>query len=104
MADQNEDGQYVLDDMMRNCVHEVIEMAKGWEGFETCVELLEANYDRYIETMAAIYKPSWKCSYQVLNHGDYHSKNSLVRDEGRTQEDFFVVRLCAQVDVGNSFF
>ena len=81
MSDQNEDGKFVIDDMMRNGVQQVIEMARDWEGFESCVKLLESNYDRYISTVAAMYQSSWKCSYQVLNHGDFHSKNTLVRNQ-----------------------
>lgn len=69
-------------------VEKIIELVRSWDGYKTYADLVEKNYDNYISTLASIYKPTWTSSYQVLIHGDFHTKNILIRGEGTNSQIF----------------
>lgn len=54
-------------------------------------EKLEKNLDDYLAQMTGAYTASEGLQYSLLNHGDFHAKNLMYRNEGVTQDDFFLV-------------
>lgn len=70
------------------------EEIKTWEGFEDYVpkfeELVNTNFDRLKE----LYEPNK--NYNVLNHGDHHTKNLLFKKSDGQIEDVVFVSILIQ--------
>lgn len=72
------------------------EVLQTWDGYKD----FQPKLDHLIENMSEIGRQSYirnkpGCGYNVLNHGDFHSRNVLLKynAEKRIEKFFFVSRL-----------
>lgn len=82
-----------LEKFFKTAVMSGVAKVKMWDGFKELGEKMERNMDKYFEQMTAAYSPSDRNQYNLLNHGDFHTKNLMYRNEGETQDDVFLVSL-----------
>jgi aminoglycoside phosphotransferase (APT) family kinase protein len=83
-----------VDFFFRDTIKAFREVVAGWEGFDEYVPKVE----RLVTNIEAIgrqsYAPNAKgCGFNVLNHGDLHLRNILIRDdsERRVESFYFVI-------------
>lgn len=85
------DGQPKVDVFIKPGFIRLVNNLRKYEGFEDLCDQLLTNADKYFEGLKESYRGTSACGYKVLNHGDFHSKNILIRNGGRTQNDFRLV-------------
>jgi len=62
---------------------------KTWDGFEKYVKKLEGRCDEVFKQLVEVLtKP---INFSVLNHGDFHAKNMMYRNDGLVDEDIVFV-------------
>lgn len=75
----------MFDDTLKVFVKEI----KTWEGFEEYVPKFEELIENNLVRLQKIYAPNEE--YNVLNHGDHHTKNLLFKKiDGQINEVAFV--------------
>lgn len=65
---------------------------KKWPEYERYVPKFEALRQNLLEMGKKIYSPS-RNGFNVLNHGDFHYKNMMVKKEGHEITDVVFVSL-----------
>jgi hypothetical protein len=72
-----------------------IEVVKTWNGFEDYIPKLISFCENLGELGRKCYRANEKQGYNVLNHGDFHLRNLLARNNQENRlESFRVVRTC----------
>lgn len=66
-------------------------LRKNPELEEMCDKII-GNAGVYFDKVLDSYRPTAECGYKVLNHGDFHSKNILIRNGAKSQDDLLLVR------------
>lgn len=74
---------------MKPSFEKLIESIKSWENFEEIHKKLNGNLDHFLEHSNKTLKTPTK--FAVLNHGDFHAKNMMYRNEGLKDEDIILV-------------
>lgn len=68
----------------------LINSIKDWDGFKELHQKLDGKLNYHLDqVLNAIQKPQ---GYRVLNHGDFHAKNMMLRNDGRHYDDVIFVR------------
>jgi hypothetical protein len=100
------DSKPIVDHFLRDTIKAFREVVVEWEGFESYVPKVE----RLITDIEAIgrksYTPNPKsCGFNVLNHGDLHLRNILIKDdsEQRVESFYFVIQSRGERSVMISF-
>src|SRR5690349_8641988 len=84
------DHRQIVESFFINTLNVFKEVVKTWEGYEHFASNVE-NLIENIDDLAAINVPN-KFGFNVLNHGDFHSRNLLSKmsDKNRLEELLFV--------------
>ncbi|XP_063709154.1 uncharacterized protein LOC134837698 [Culicoides brevitarsis] len=68
-----------LENMIFPAMKGVLESLKKWPDNEIVVEKVEKALKKFIKQMKDVYKGKTEPIYKVLNHGDFHFKNIMVK-------------------------
>lgn len=70
----------MVEGMFRHSFRTFNDQVKTWEGFEEYSPKIENFMDTFMDKCIKIYEAN--SHYNVLNHGDHHTKNLLVKKDG----------------------
>lgn len=87
------DGKELIYTFIKPGVLPIAQDLAAQQGYEEIAHKIIQNIDNYIETMKDLYTASNNSGYKVLCHGDFHSKNMLIRNKGKTDEDLLLVSI-----------
>lgn len=85
------DGYSVVEMFFKPGFVKVIEDLAKEKGFEEITAKILSNVDEYFKQFEDTYRGASENGYKVLCHGDFHSKNLLIRNGGRIQQDLLLV-------------
>lgn len=64
---------------------------KTWDGTEVLAEKVEKSIETTTAKLYEVYGKTDKPAYKVLNHGDFHFKNILYRNDSTKDEDLILI-------------
>ena len=81
----------LLDKLFKEGIEVFSDVVSDWPGFEEYSPKLKEFSKNYHEKALKTYSPNTTNGYNVLNHGDFHNKNILVKKIDQRIEDFYFV-------------
>lgn len=82
---------------VRPAFNNLLGKLKDWEGFERFYKKLHDKFEYNMERISKLIREH--SGFCVLNHGDFHMKNMMFRNEGLKDEDIIFVRDTIQLSL-----
>lgn len=82
-------GDEMMDMMFTTNFKLLLEVMKDWEEYQEYIPRYELFIETYKDTLKKIYEPT--SNFNILNHGDHHTKNLLFKMNDSQVEDVCIV-------------